>query len=82
MREIKPCCNILNTNLEERCLFRNTQLLKGLDIVVTHEKPGSNNYQSCIVAGIRNLHQEYNKSSSLCASMNQTESRWLLLLIM
>jgi hypothetical protein len=38
--------------------------------------------QSCIVAGIKYLHQEINKRLTLSASANQTESYWLLPLFM
>jgi len=74
MRRIKPCCNILITKPEKRCLFRNTQLLEVLDIFGTYIKHGGNNYQSCILAGIKNLLQEKNKHLTLSASKNQIES--------
>jgi hypothetical protein len=45
MRRINPCCNMLIVKPEKRCLVRNTQLLKGLDIVATHVKYGGNKYQ-------------------------------------
>jgi len=79
---IKPCCNILNAKPENTCLFRNTQLLQGLDTVGTHVKHGSNNYQSYIVADIKNLHQDNNKHLTISASANHIESHWMLQLFM
>jgi hypothetical protein len=38
--------------------------------------------QSCIVVGIKTLHQEINKHLILSDSVNQIESYWLLLLFM
>jgi len=55
MWRIKPCCNILIFKPEKSWLFRNTQLLQGLYTVGTHIKQSSNNYQSCIVADIKNI---------------------------
>ena len=80
-RRIKHCTNFLNMKPEERCLFRNTQLFQDLNILGTHVTKGGNNYQSCIVAGIKNLYQEINKHLNLSASTNQTESYWLLPLL-
>jgi len=37
------------------CLFRNNQLLQGHEIIDKHIKHDGNKYQSCIVAGIKNL---------------------------
>jgi hypothetical protein len=36
MRRIKYCCNTLIAKLDKRRLFRNTQLIQGLEIVGTH----------------------------------------------
>jgi hypothetical protein len=36
MRRIKTCCNILIAKPEKKCLFRNTQLIQGLETVGTH----------------------------------------------
>jgi len=66
MGRIKYCCNFLILKPEERCFFRNTQQFQGLDIVGTHVTHGGNNFQSCIVAGIKDLHQEINKHLTLC----------------
>jgi len=77
MRRIKLCCNILIAK-PEKCLFRNTQLLQYLHMVGTHVKQGGNNYQSCIVAGIKNILQENNKHFTLSVSTNQIESNWWL----
>jgi len=57
-------------------------MLQGLDIASTHLKHGINNYQSCIVAGIKNLHQENYKRLTLSTSANQVESNWFLLIFM
>ena len=77
MRRVKHC-NFLITKLEERCLLRNTQLFQGLDNVGTQVTHSGNNYQSCTVAGIKNLHQEINKHLTLSDTANQIESYWLL----
>jgi len=45
----------LNSEPEERHLFRNTQTFQGLVIVGTHVTQGGNNFQSCNVAGISKL---------------------------
>ena len=82
IRRIKSCCNILIVKPEKRCLFRNTQLLKGFDTVGTHVKHDTNNHLSYIVAGTKNLHHEKNKHLSLSASMNQIEIHWLLPIFM
>jgi len=37
-----------------------------------------NNFQSCIIAGIKNFHKEINKHLTLSASVNQIISYWLL----
>ena len=76
IRWIKPYCNILIVKPEKMCLFRNTQLLQGLDTVGTHVKHGSNHQQSCFMAVIKNLHNK--KHLLLSASMNQIEIYWLL----
>ena len=78
LMRIKHCCSFLITKPEEGCLFRNTHQFQGLDLVCTHVTHGGNNYQSCIVAGIKNLHQEMNKHLILSASANQIVSYWLL----
>ena len=63
---------------ERKCLFSNNQLLQSHEIVDNHIKHDGNKYQSCIVAGIKNLLQENNKSLTLSAPANQIESHWLL----
>jgi len=78
MRRVKHCCSFLIMKPEERCLFRNTQLFQGLDIVDTHVTHGGNNYHSCIVAGIKSFHQEINKHLTLSASVNEIVIYWLL----
>jgi hypothetical protein len=49
-----------------------------VDIVGAHVTRSDNNFQSCIVGGIKNLHKEINKHLTLSAAVNQIESYWLL----
>jgi hypothetical protein len=50
---------------EEMELFRNTLMFQDLGVVANHFTHGGNNFQSCTVAGITNLHQEINKHLTL-----------------
>jgi len=68
--------------IRTKCLFKNIQLLQGLDIASTHLKHGIRNYQSCIVAEIKKLHQEKYKRLTIRTSANQVESNWFLLIFM
>jgi hypothetical protein len=56
-------------------------MFQGLDNVVTHIKRSGNNFQSSIVAGIKNLQQEINKHLTLITSLNQVVSYWLVALV-
>jgi hypothetical protein len=82
MGRIKYSCNFSILKHEEKRLFRNTHLLPGLDTDGTHVTRGGNNFQFCIVAGIKNFHQEINKHVTFSAPMNQVLSHWLLPLSM
>jgi len=57
-------------------------MLQRLDIASAHLKHGINNYESCNVAGIKNLHQKNYKRLIICTSANQVESNSLLLIFM
>lgn len=78
MERIKYSCNFSILKSKERCLFRNTHQFQGLDIVGICVAHGVNNFQSCILAGIKNLHQEINTHTTLSASTNHVISYWLL----
>jgi len=57
----------LNSEPEERHLFRNTQTFQGLVIVGTHVTQGDNSFQSCNVAGINKLKFDIKKLISISA---------------
>ena len=71
---IKYICNLSILKPEERCLFRNTQQFQGLDIVGIHAAHGDSNFQSCLLAGIKNIHQEIKKHITFSATMNHVVS--------
>jgi hypothetical protein len=51
-------------------VFRNTQSFQGHYIVATHVTHGGN-FQPCVVAGIKDLHQETNKHLTFRAAAYQ-----------
>ena len=68
VKRIKNCCNWYSRNLKKGVFFRNIQLFEGFDIAGTHVTHSSNNYQSYVVAGTKNLHQKINKHLTFSAS--------------
>jgi hypothetical protein len=65
MGRIIYICSFLIVKPEERELFRNTHTFQDLGVVANHFTHGGNNFQSCTVAGVMNLHQEINMHLTL-----------------
>jgi len=82
MGKIKCSCKFLTAKPEEKYIFRNTLMFQVLDIVGTNVTHGSNNFHSCILIGIKNLHKQINKLLTLGISVSQVLSYWLLPLFM